>query len=58
MIAGDIRREMSVDNDQKYREKVEAAAKMLCQLKQRDRLNKWHDKIATPDFEENLHVSS
>ena len=36
-IEGDIRREMTVDTDQKYREKVEAAANMICQLKNTDR---------------------
>ena len=34
VIEGDIRREMTVDTDQKYQEKVEAAAKTLCQMKQ------------------------
>ena len=36
---------MTVYTYQKYQEKVEAAANMLCQLKQRDQLNKGHDKI-------------
>ena len=43
MIEGDIRREATVDIDQQYQEKVEAAANMLCQLKQRDQPNKGHD---------------
>ena len=43
VIEGDIRREMTVYIDKKYQEKVEAAAKMLCQLKQRYQLNKGHD---------------
>ena len=33
VIEGYIRREMTVDTDQKYQEKVEADANMLCQLK-------------------------
>ena len=40
MIEGDIRRDMTVDTDQKYQEKVEAAANMICQPKQRYHLNK------------------
>ena len=38
VIDGEIRREMTVDTYQKYQETVEAAANMLCQLKQRDQL--------------------
>ena len=34
VIEGDIRREMTVDTDQKYQEKIEAAAKTLCKMKQ------------------------
>ena len=48
----------TVDTDQKYQEKVEAAANMLCQLKQRDKANKGHDEQATPAVEEFLHMSS
>ena len=58
MIEGDIRREMTVDTGQKYQEKFEAASKMLCQLKQIDRLNKWNDYMDIPAVEEVLHVSS
>ena len=58
MIEGDIRRDMTVDNDQKYQEKFEAAAKMLFQLKQIDHLNKVHGDMAIPSVEKVLHVSS
>ena len=57
MIEGDIRREMTVDTDKKYQEKVEAAAKILYQLKQIYHLNKWHDKMDIPDIEEVFCVS-
>ena len=58
MIEGDIRRDMTVDTDQKYQEKVEAAANMICQPKQRYHLNKRNKKMAIPDVEECFHVSS
>ena len=58
MIEGDIRREMTVDTDKKYEEKVEAAAKMLCQLKQIYHLNKGHDEMDIPEAKEVFHVSS
>ena len=58
MIEGDIRREMTVDTDQKYQEKVEAATKVLCELKQIYQLNKGHDDMAIPYVEEFFHVSS
>ena len=47
---------MNVDTDQKYPEKVEAAANIICQLKQRDNLNKGHDKMSIQDVEEFSHV--
>ena len=43
---------MTVDIDQKYQEKVEAAVSMICHLKQRYQLNKGHYKIAIPAVEE------
>ena len=58
MIERDIRREMIVDTDQKYEEKVESAANMVCQLKQIDQLNKGHAKMNIPAVEEVLHVCS
>ena len=58
MIDGDIRIYMTVGTYQKYQEKVEADANMLCQLKQRDHINKLHDKMAVLDAEEVSHVSS
>ena len=58
MIEGDIRGEMTLDTYQKYQEKVEAAANMLIQQKQIDRLNKGHDKMDIPSVEEVSHVSS
>ena len=58
MIEGDIRREVTVDTDQKYQEKVESASNMLCQLKQRDRINTGHDEMAIPDLEGVFHVYS
>ena len=42
MSKGDIRRDMTVDTDQKYQESVDAAAKILCWLKKIDHLNKGH----------------
>ena len=58
MIEGDIRRETTVDTDQKYQEKVEAAVNMLCQLKQRDRINKGHEEMDIPAVEEVSYVYS
>ena len=58
MIEGYIRRKMTVDTNQKYQEKVETAANMLCQLKQRDQLNKGHGDMDIPAVEEVLNVSS
>ena len=49
---------MTVDTDQKYQEKVEAAANMIFQLKQRDHFNKGHKNIAILSVEEFLHDSS
>ena len=51
MTVGYIRREMTVYTDQKYQEKFEAVAKMLCQLKQIDQLNKVHDDMDIPDVD-------
>ena len=51
MIEGDIRREMTVDTYQKYKEKVEAAANMICQMKQRDHLNKGRENMVIPSVE-------
>ena len=45
-----------MDTGQKYQEKVEAAANMLCQLKQRDQLNKGHEDMDVPAVEEFLNV--
>ena len=53
-----MRREMTVDTDQNQQGEVEASANMLCQLKQRDRLNKGHEETNIPYVEEVLHVSS
>ena len=36
---------MTVDIYQKYQEKVEAAANMLCQMKQKYNLNKGHEEM-------------
>ena len=52
MIQGDIRREMTIDTDQQYQEKVEADANMLLLMKQRDQFNKGNDDMAIPDVEE------
>ena len=57
MIEGDIRRDMAVDTDQKYQEKVEAAAKMLCKLKQIDHPNKGYGEMPIPAVEKVFHVS-
>ena len=56
MIEGDIIREMTVDTDKKYQENFEAAAKMICQLKQIYHHNKGHDEMDTPDMEEVFFV--
>ena len=40
VIEGDIRREMTVDTDQKYQETVEEAANIYFQLKQINHINK------------------
>ena len=58
VIEGDMRREMTVDTDQNQQGEVEASANMLCQLKQRVRLNKGHEETDIPYVEEVLHVSS
>ena len=57
MIEGGIRRDVTVYKDQKYKEKDEAAANILCQLKQIDQFNKGHDKMDISAVEEFLHVS-
>ena len=49
---------MTVDTYQKHQDKVEAAANMICQLKQIDQLNKGHAKMNIPAVEEVLHVCS
>ena len=49
---------MTVDTDQKTQEKFKAAAKIMCQLKQRDHPNKGNDDMAIPDVDEVLHMSS
>ena len=54
VIEGDIRIEMTVETDQKYQEKVEAVAKILCRPKQRYHLNKGNDKVDIPCMEEFL----
>ena len=43
---------MTVDTYQKYQEKVEAAASMLCQLKQIYQLNTGHEYMAIPSVKE------
>ena len=58
MVEGDTRRDINVDTDQKYQEKVEVDANIICQLKQRYQLNKGHDDMAIPDAEDFLHISS
>ena len=57
MIGGGIRRDMTVDTDQKYQEKIEAAARIIFQPKQTDKANKSHSEMAIPDVGEVLHVS-
>ena len=57
MIRRDIRREITVDTDQKYQENVEADANMLLLLKQRDHINKGHADMDIPAVEEVSHVS-
>ena len=49
---------MTVYTDQKYQEKFEAVAKMLCQLKQIDQLNKVHDDMDIPAVDFFLNMSS
>ena len=49
---------MTVDTDQKYHEKVEAAANMLFRLKQRYQLNKGHGEMAITAVEEVSQVYS
>ena len=58
MIEGDIRREITVDTDQKYQENVEADSNIIIQLKQRDNINKGNYYMAIPAVEEFSHVSS
>ena len=58
VIEGDIRKEMTVDTDQKYQEIFEAAVNMIVQLKQSDKLNKGHGKMYIPYLQEVSHVSS
>ena len=48
---------MIVDTDQKYQEKVESAANMVCQLKQIYQLSKGRDEMDIPPLEEVLNVS-
>ena len=56
MIQVDIRREITLDTDQKYQENVEADANMLLLLKQRDQINKGHADMYTPAVEEVSHI--
>ena len=58
MIEVDVRIEMTVDTDQKYQEKVEAAANIIFQLKQIYQLKKGHYDMDIPSVEEVLNVSS
>ena len=58
VIEGGIRREMTVDTDQKHQEKVEASANIIYQLKQRDRINKRNDNMDIPSLGGFPHVSS
>ena len=51
VIEGDIRRGMTVNTDQKYQEKGEAAGNILYQMKQRDQLNKGYDKVPISDVD-------
>ena len=56
MIDGYIRREMTVDTDQKYQEKFEAAANIIFQKIYQ--INKLYDYMAIPAVEEVTYVSS
>ena len=56
VIEEGIRREMTVDTYQKHQEKVEAAANMIFQLKQRDQLNRGHAYMGIPYVEQVSHV--
>ena len=58
MISGDIRRDRTIDTHQKYQEKVESAANMICQYKKRDHINEGCDYIAITVVGGVLHVSS
>ena len=58
VIEGNMRRMMTVDTYQKYQEKVEANANILCQIRKKDELNKGHAKMDVPTMEEVSHVSS
>ena len=49
---------MTVYTDQKYQEKVEASANMLCQLKQRYHINRENDNMDIPAVGGVSHVSS
>ena len=49
---------MTVDIYQKHQETVEAAANMLCKLKQRYQLNKGHGDMVITYVEEVSHGSS
>ena len=49
---------MTMDTDQKYQWNFEPAANMLCELKQRDNVNKGYGKMSIPAAEEVLNVSS
>ena len=57
VIEGDIRRDVTVDIDQKYQEEVEAAENTLFQLKRRYQINKGRDYMNIPPAEEVLHLS-
>ena len=43
--------------DQKHQEMFKAVANMICQMKQRYKINKRHDTMDEPSVEEFLHVS-
>ena len=58
MIEGDTRREITVDTDQKHQGKVEAYANIICQLKQRDWINKAHEDMYIRDVDKVSHVSN
>ena len=58
MIDGYIRIEMSVDTYKKHQEIFEAAANLICKLKQIYKLNNGHDEISIPALEEFSHVPS